>query len=91
MSDGEGITSVSLHALKLVCSLYGSYPPYKVMECNDTPLASLQVESDSSSERGSHLGSLCLKVAKATCACRQLSRGVLNKFLTHLNKHFFGA
>lgn len=86
MSDGEGITSVSLHALKLVCSLYGSYPPYKVMECNDTPLASLQVESDSSSERGSHLGSLCLKVA-----CRQFSRGVLNKFLTHLNKHFFGA
>lgn len=49
MSDGEGITSVSLDALKLVCSLYGSHPPYKVMECDDTPLASLQVESDSSS------------------------------------------
>lgn len=73
MSDVEDITSVSLDA----CSLYGSHSPYKLMECDDTPLASLQVESDSSSERGC-LGSLCLMVAEAMHACRQFSR-VLNK------------
>lgn len=64
--------SLSLDALKPVCCLYGSRSPYKLKECDDTPLASLQVESDGSSERGC-LGSLCLKVAEATCVCRQFS------------------